>query len=144
MVMNIMNAMRKTNYFTLYSGITPDDLKKQYRTLSKQHHPDRPTGDNTRFAEMNMEYYNLLKDFENKAQQEHDTLKYSNLSFQIERHLQNIILHINSHENLYNAIYQEIRQPLLSLFPEKYHSLIEDFTLLIEKHTKRGKEGKIR
>lgn len=131
------NTMRKTKYFILSPGITPESLKKQYRDLSKQYHPDKPTGDHAKFAEINIEYHNLLEDLAEKAQQEEDTFKYSNLTFQIDKHLKSMISHINQHQSLYNAIYQEIKQPLISLFPSKYHSFIEDFALLIEKHTKQ-------
>lgn len=129
--------MRKTKYFILSPGITPESLKKQYRALSKQYHPDTPTGNHTKFAEMNVEYHNLLKDLADKADQQKNTVEYSNLTFLIEKHLQNILFHINHHRNLYNTIYQEIKQPLLSLFPQEYHSFLKDFALLIEKHTKK-------
>lgn len=129
--------MKKTKYFIIKPGIATDDLKKQYRTLSKQLHPDRPTGDHTRFAEMNIEYHSLLKDLAAKAEQQQSTLEYSNITFQIDKHLQSIINHINSHKNLYNALYQEIKQPIISLFPAKYHSFIEELTSLIEKHTQK-------
>ena len=129
--------MRKTKYFIIKPGVTSDDLKKQYRSLSKQLHPDRPTGDHTWFAEMNIEYHSLLKDLAAKAEQQQSTLEYSNITFQRDKHLQSIINHINSHRNLYNALYREIKQPLISLFPAKYHSFIEELTLLIEKHTQK-------
>lgn len=129
--------MRKTKYFKLSPGITPESLKKQYRALSKQYHPDKPTGDHTKFAEMNVEYHNLLKDLADKANQQNNTVEYSNLTFLIEKHLQNILFHTNHHKNLYNAIYHEIKQPLISLFPQEYQPLMEDLTLLIEKHTKK-------
>lgn len=129
--------MRKTKYFILSPDITPESLKKQYRDLSKQYHPDKPTGDHIKFAEMNVEYHSLLKDLADKADQQKDTVKYLNLTFLIEKHLQNILAHINSHRSLYDAIFQEMKQPLISLFPQKYHPLIEDLSLLIEKYAKR-------
>ena len=130
--------MKKTKYFILSPGITPESLKKQYRALSKQYHPDKPTGDHAKFAEMNIEYHNLLNDYATKAHQSKDTVEYSNLTFQIDRHLKSIISHINSHKSLYNTLYKEIKQPLISLFPQKYHPFLEDLTLLIEKYTNKG------
>lgn len=40
---------------------TLDQIKKQYRKLSLEHHPDRPTGDANKFKELN-EAYELLSD----------------------------------------------------------------------------------
>jgi len=40
---------------------TPDQIKKQYRRLSLEHHPDRPTGNDAKFKEIN-EAYEILSD----------------------------------------------------------------------------------
>jgi DnaJ-class molecular chaperone len=48
---------------------TPEDIKKQYRKLSLQFHPDRPTGDAAKFKTIN-EAYEVLSD--NVQRQQYD------------------------------------------------------------------------
>lgn len=45
---------------------TSDQIKKQYRKLSLEHHPDRPTGNAAKFKEINEAYENLSTDSKRK------------------------------------------------------------------------------
>src|ERR1700754_3289184 len=64
--------MAKQDYYETLGcvrGATPDDLKKAYRKLAMQHHPDRNPGDHTaeqKFKELN-EAYDVLKDDQKRA-----------------------------------------------------------------------------
>lgn len=58
-------------YFNISENITLDELKQQYRNLSKLHHPDR--GGNTEvFQQVNMEYRKALEIIRQKAYQQND------------------------------------------------------------------------
>lgn len=50
-----------------------DEIKKAYRKLAMQHHPDRPDGDHTKFAEINTAYDTLSND-DKRKQYDHQTL----------------------------------------------------------------------
>jgi curved DNA-binding protein CbpA len=51
----------KTKYFDLTKTTTDDDLKQQFRELSKKYHPDKEGGSEEEFTEMMKEYENILK-----------------------------------------------------------------------------------
>jgi curved DNA-binding protein CbpA len=53
-------------YFSLTKHTTDDDLKKQYRELSKKYHPDKENGSEQQFTEMTNEYEEILKKRLNK------------------------------------------------------------------------------
>lgn len=40
---------------------TPDEIKRAYRLLAKQHHPDKTGGDSTKFSEIQQAYDLLIK-----------------------------------------------------------------------------------
>lgn len=48
-------------------GATDDDIKRAYRKLAQEHHPDRPTGNEKKFKEVN-EAYQVLSNKEKRAQ----------------------------------------------------------------------------
>lgn len=64
--------MAKTDYYEILGaakGASKDDLKKAYRKLAMQHHPDRNPGDEEaerKFKELN-EAYDVLKDDQKRA-----------------------------------------------------------------------------
>jgi len=61
--------MSKDYYQTL--GIpktaSPDEIKKAFYKLAAQHHPDKPTGNEAKFKEVN-EAYQVLSDSQKRAQ----------------------------------------------------------------------------
>jgi molecular chaperone DnaJ len=61
--------MSKDYYNILGIGkdATDDEIKKAYRKLAHQHHPDKPGGDEARFKEVN-EAYQVLSDKEKREQ----------------------------------------------------------------------------
>src|SRR5260370_5314795 len=68
-----MPSERKRDYYEVLSvgrGASEDELKKSYRRLAIQHHPDRNPGDKQaeeKFKELN-EAYQVLSDPERRAQ----------------------------------------------------------------------------
>lgn len=64
--------MAKRDYYEVLGvskGASPDELKKAFRRLAVQHHPDKEGGDETKFKELN-EAYEVLKD--DKKRQRYD------------------------------------------------------------------------
>jgi len=56
--------MTKRDYYEvlgIQKGASPDEIKKAFRKLAVQHHPDKEGGDETKFKEVN-EAYEVLKD----------------------------------------------------------------------------------
>lgn len=51
----------KYKYFNIQKNTTEQDLKAQFRDLSKKHHPDREGGSEATFTEMMREYEDILK-----------------------------------------------------------------------------------
>lgn len=54
--------MGQKNYYSILGvkkAATQDDIKKAYRQLAHQHHPDKTGGDDVRFKEINEAYYVL-------------------------------------------------------------------------------------
>ena len=49
----------------IVSRFTASDLKDKYLKLSKKYHPDMPTGDDTKFKEINEAYKTLQKYIQN-------------------------------------------------------------------------------
>jgi DnaJ-class molecular chaperone len=54
---------------------SPDDLKKAYKKLSMQHHPDRTGGDDSRFKQIN-EAYSTLKDPQKRQEYDNPQPQY--------------------------------------------------------------------
>ncbi|MBT6034243.1 MAG: DnaJ domain-containing protein, partial [Candidatus Jacksonbacteria bacterium] len=61
--------MSKDYYQTLGvdKGISQDELKKAYRKLAHQHHPDKESGDEAKFKEIS-EAYSILGDEKKRKQ----------------------------------------------------------------------------
>ena len=72
-------------YFNISDNISLDELKKQYRKLCLQFHPDKG-GDKDAFQEINEEYKKILEQIRQKAFQENDM----NLYKVINEHLYNV------------------------------------------------------
>src|SRR5262249_25095759 len=56
--------MNKRDYYEVLGvgkDASPDEIKKAFRRLAVQHHPDKAGGDETKFKEIN-EAYEVLKD----------------------------------------------------------------------------------
>jgi curved DNA-binding protein CbpA len=49
-------------FFTITEDTTPDALRRRYRQLCRQHHPDKG-GDNETQAQINDEYERRLRNF---------------------------------------------------------------------------------
>lgn len=61
----------KFKYFDISENSSLEELKAQYRNLSKQHHPDMG-GDTTTFQQVNQEYRQALEIIRRKAFQQND------------------------------------------------------------------------
>lgn len=59
-------------YFNINNNSTLDEIKIQYRNLSKIHHPDMG-GDTTIFQQVNFEYRQALELLKQRACQQNDT-----------------------------------------------------------------------
>ncbi len=62
--------MSSKNYYKILGvgdNASADDIKRAYRKLAHQHHPDKPGGDETRFKEIN-EAYQVLSDADKRKQ----------------------------------------------------------------------------
>lgn len=59
----------KDHYQTLgvAKGASKEEIKKAFRKLAQKHHPDKPTGDEAKFKELN-EAYSVLSDDNKRAQ----------------------------------------------------------------------------
>jgi len=60
--------MTKRDYYEILGvekGASPDEIKKAFRRLAVQHHPDKEGGDESKFKEIN-EAYEVLKDSEKR------------------------------------------------------------------------------
>ena len=54
---------------------SPEELKKAYKKLSMQHHPDRTGGDDSRFKQIN-EAYSTLKDPQKRQEYDNPQPQY--------------------------------------------------------------------
>ncbi len=72
-------------YFNINNNSTLEDIKIQYRNLSKKYHPDMG-GDTSIFQQVNLEYRKALELLKHKAYQQKDT----NLFKIINEHLYSI------------------------------------------------------
>ncbi len=77
-------------YFNINHNSTLDEIKIQYRNLSKEHHPDMG-GDTTIFQQVNFEYRQALELLKQRACQQNDT----NLFKLINEHIYSIDGYIN-------------------------------------------------
>lgn len=76
-------------YFNIDSNTSLDDLKSQYRRLSKKHHPDAG-GSAEVFKEVNLEYRKALLEIRNKAFRKDDIDLYkliNNHIYDINKHI---------------------------------------------------------
>ncbi len=111
-------------YFTVTAQTKPDDLRRRYRALCKQHHPDRG-GTAEIQAQVNIQYHQALKQLAELEQSNQPV--YDSLMMQMERHLRNITMHMQQNKSLYQTFYKEIK----SRIPVKYHRLLDEFVRLV-------------
>ena len=76
----------KTNYFMNCS--TLDEVKKHYKKLDLQYHPDRPEGNTVIMQRINAEYESVIKDpffrfFEQSDEGKTDYIKFPEIISQI-------------------------------------------------------------
>jgi len=66
-------------YTTLGVGrnATPEEIKKAYRKLAMQHHPDRNGGDDTKFKQI-QEAYATLSDLQKRSEYDNPQPKFNN------------------------------------------------------------------
>lgn len=70
------------NYYetlNVSSDATPDEIKKSYRKLVKEHHPDKTGGDDLKFKQIS-EAYETLSDSSKKEQYDNKSKGYSSFS----------------------------------------------------------------
>ena len=55
------------NILGVERNASPDDIKRAFRRLAHEHHPDKPSGNDEKFKEVN-EAYQVLSDAEKRGQ----------------------------------------------------------------------------
>ena len=97
----------KDPYITLglEQSATDDDIKKAYRKLAMEHHPDRTGGDDSRFKEI-AEAYDILSDPKKKAQwQTRSRFGGGGSAFQYDDQLFEDFLKNHGFSDMFNARY---------------------------------------
>jgi DnaJ-class molecular chaperone len=68
------------NMLGVSKSASPEEIKRAYRKLAMQYHPDRPDGDDAKFKEIN-EAYDVLGDPQKRAQYDNPQPRFDSSSF---------------------------------------------------------------
>lgn len=113
-----------SKYFTIIPGTTVEDLRRRYKVLCKQHHPDLGGNDAVQ-AQVNIEYQQALRQLSDTAKQKNDTTSYERFIREMEQHWLGIVEHIKQNEKLYTALLDELKNPIIrALIPQKYSRFV--------------------
>ncbi len=120
-------------FFTVDEHATPENLKRRYKDLCKQHHPDKG-GSNEAQAQINVEYQKALQQLTAIAERKGEQITAERLLRQMEQHLHNILTHVQQNETLYSALYKELKVPFMKwVIPKEYHGLVDNIFTIIRK-----------
>jgi hypothetical protein len=105
-------------FFTVTEDTTPEELRRRYRQLSREHHPDKG-GNNETQAQINTEYEKALAELSTIAARNGDSKSSDRLLQLMQQHLR--------------KMYSEMKTPLIRRYvPEKYQGLAMEVAKLIE------------
>ena len=109
-------------FFTVTEETTPEELRKQYRRLSRRHHPDKG-GSNDTQAQINDQYQKALDQLSEMASRKGDHKTTNELMRLMELHLRNL--------------YADVKEPIIRRYvPEEFQGLAFEVAKLIEERMK--------
>jgi curved DNA-binding protein CbpA len=109
----------KMKFFVVDEDTTPEDLKRRYRILCRQHHPDKGGCTETQ-AQINDEYQTALQQLSELAARKGDRETNRQLLQMIEQHLR--------------SMYADMKTPLIKKYvPQQYQGLAFEVAKIIEK-----------
>lgn len=125
---------QRMKYFTITPQATPDTLKKRYKALCNRYHPDKG-GSNEIQALINVEYRYALNKLKQEASMKGDRQKVTLINTQMDGHLKEIYNHFYRNQQLYEYLFNEIKEPIFNLIvPHRYRGIVFDVINMIKKH----------
>ena len=115
---------------------TDDDIKKAYRRLAKEHHPDRTRGDDTRFKEI-AQAYEILSDPTKKAQWNNQSRFGGNFNGGFEDQFYEEFLRSQGFSDMFNNRYgwaangkgQDVKAQIQISLDDAYHGVTREMRI---------------